>query len=207
MMKLPQRFVPVGFVSAAILLTGLFLVHRAFLYAQDGQSYNTPRPHRIIETEEPEWRINVPVQALVNESRIIAVGVPLRNQCRQAQNGQVTTDYQVRLQEVIKGNVQPEAVISVKMPGGLVTEADGTLLEARARRVRKMQNGKTYILFVKNAPGQGDSYTPLRGSQGLYEIPLNGNRVIHLGRSFDLPPANDGELVSVFLQQIRALVH
>lgn len=196
-------------------IAGLCIAYQGLTYAQSGSVVaNSQRaeqievlPRRIVELDNPEWRQNVPLQAIVGESRIIAIGVPLRNNCRQAPNGQITTDYQVQLQEVIKGKVQPDAVISVKMPGGLITENDGTLLEARARAVRKMQNGKKYILFLKNAPGGNDSLSPLRGSQGLYEIPRYGTRVIHLGRSFLLPPADDGEEISVFLQAVRSLVN
>ena len=164
------------------------------------------RHGRVIELDEPEWRENLPLQASVSQSRIIAIGVALRNTCRRASNGQITTDYEVRLQEVMKGNARPDTIISVKMPGGLVNESDGNLLEARTRQVRKMQNGKRYILFLKNSPGGTDSYTPLRGSQGLYEIPINGTLVTHLGRSFLLAPADDGEQVSIFLTQVRDLV-
>jgi hypothetical protein len=145
------------------------------------------------------------MQALVSESRLIVVGVPQRNSCHQSQNGHITTDYQIQIQEVLKGTAQPNTIIPVQMPGGLITESNGNLLEARTRQIRKMQNGKKYIIFLKNAPGGGDTFATLRGSQGLYEIPPNGTRVIHLGRSFLLPPANDGEIVSVLLDQIRSL--
>jgi hypothetical protein len=46
-------------------------------------------------------------------------------------------------------------------------------------------------------------FIPFSGSQGLFEVPGSNSRVIHLGRSFDLPPADDGEFASLFLQQIR----
>lgn len=184
-------------------------VYQNLTYAQSPASPGAPRaevrPRRVIELDEPEWRHNVPLQALASESRIIAIGVPLRNICSLAPNGQITTDYQVNVQEVVKGNVEPNEIISVKMPGGVVIENDGSLLEGRTRQVRKMQNGKRYILFLKNAPGSHGSFVPLRGSQGLYEIPLNRTRVNHLGRSFLLPPADDGEEISAFLQAVRFL--
>jgi len=180
--------------------------------AQSGQKAagdlktETPR-QRVIELDDPEWRQNIPLTALASQSRIIAIGVPLRNSCNRSQDGnQVTTDYEVRIQEAIKGDVTPDSVISVSMPGGLVTEADRSLLEVRARPVRKMQNGRTYVLFLKNAHPNGNApFTTVRGSQGLYEIPQNGSRVIHLGRSPLLPPAEDGEEISVFLQSVRLM--
>ncbi len=180
--------------------------------AQIGQNFpGDPKSERarrrVVELDDPEWRQNVPLTALASQSRIIAIGVPLRNACNRSQDGnQVTTDYEVRIQEVIKGDVGPDSVISVSMPGGLVTEADRSLLEVRARPVRKMRNGRTYVLFLKNAHPRGNAaFTTVRGSQGIYEIPQNGSRVIHLGRSAELPPADDGEEISVFLQAVRLL--
>jgi len=163
---------------------------------------------RVVELDEPEWRQNIPLTALASESKVIAIGVPIRNGCHRSQDGyQVTTDYEVRLQEVIKGDFQSGSVISLSMPGGLVTEPDRSLLEVRARRVRKMRNGNTYVLFLKKAPaGANTELAPVRGSQGLYEIPQGGTRVIHLGRSTTLPPADDGEEIPVFLQSVRDIV-
>ncbi len=167
----------------------------------------TPGPPRIIELDDPEWRENIPLQGLVSQSRVIAVGEAVRNACRRSQNEhQITTDYEVRLIEVIKGNVEANSVISVKMPGGVVMERNGSLLNVRPRGVTKMQNGKMYVLFLKNAPGGNDSLTPLGGSQGLYEVRNYGTRVFHLGRAFGLLPPDDGEDRSVFLQQIRNFV-
>ncbi len=161
---------------------------------------------RVLEMDQPEWRQNLPLQSQVNQSRLVAVGEPVRNASRRSPDGQrITTDYDVRLIDVFKGIAVAGSMISVKMPGGWVTEDDGVILDARARRVRKMENGKRYMMFLRNAADSDDAFIPLRGSQGLYELPRNGSRVRHLGRSFDLPPADDGELVSLFLQQIRDL--
>ena len=101
--------------------------------------------------------------------------------CRFADGLWITTDYDVRLTEIIKGSSIAGSTISVKMPGGWVTELDGVILDARARRVRKMENGKTYIMFLRNTSDSDSAFMPLRGSQGLYEIPREWVRVRHLG--------------------------
>ncbi|MCA1623244.1 MAG: hypothetical protein LC768_15020 [Acidobacteria bacterium] len=215
-MTLQQRnrgFALILFVSVS-LATGIFVSYQISTNAQNGQKNLQPQDklqgamngRKIIELDDPEWRQNVPLQALASESTVIAVGKPLRNACHPSQNGQqVTTDYEVRLEEVIKGNLQPNSLISVSMPGGMVRESNGDLLEVRARHVRKMRNGRTYVLFLKKAIGKEGILTTMRGSQGIYEIPANGQRVVHLGRSFELPPADDGQEVSAFLQAVRAM--
>lgn len=184
------------------------ITYQRLTYAQKATDVTRKESPRqvLIELDHPEWRVNLPLPALVNQSAIIAIGEPIRNACRQSQTGDVTTDYEVRVHEVIKGPASPEMVISVKMPGGIVTQSDGTVLEARSRFVRRMQDGKRYVMFLERSRHGNESYAPIRGSQGLFEIPPTGGRVIHLGRSFFLPPADDGELISVFLQQVREKV-
>lgn len=156
--------------------------------------------------DEPEWRESVSLQVLGRESDAIIIGKPIRGVSKQSANGQqVTTDYDVRIQESIRGDFQPNATITVSLPGGLIRQADGTLLEVRTPRVRKMTPGKIYALFLKARNPHDNLFMPLRGSQSIYEIPNNGTRVIHLGRSFDLPPADDGPEINAFLQAIRAM--
>lgn len=192
---------------------GFYLSKRLQTQAQsvtESVQSNKPQDRRIYPKisllDEPEWRESVSLEVLGRESKAIVIGKALRNVSRQSANGQeITTDYEVRIQEAIKGDLQPNATITVSMPGGLVRKADGSLHEVRTPRVRKMQNGKTYALFLKAKNPNDDLFTPLRGSQGIYEIPANGTRVVHLGRSPELPPADDAPEINAFLQTIRAM--
>ena len=134
-------------------------------------------------------------------------GDTIRNFCRWSESGhQITTDYQVKVKEVIKGNVNVDSVITVRMPGGLMMERDGSILNVRAQRIRNMLNGKRYVMFLKNAAGSGDAMMPLRGSQGLFEVTLNGLRVLHTESFLDISSDQSGEELPVFLQKIRELM-
>lgn len=165
-----------------------------------------PGPIRVVEIDEPEWRESVSLQTLFNESRVIVVGNAIGNKCQRSEGWpHVTTVYEINVDEVIKGNIQPDTVIPVRMPGGLIMNRDGSILNVRADGLKKMENGKTYVLFLKNAPGVGDWLAPLRGSQGLYEVSENG-RMIHLGRSSGRQSAEEGKEFSVFLEQLREMV-
>jgi hypothetical protein len=156
--------------------------------------------------DEPEWREIVSLDVLGRQSKAIVIGKPIRGVTKQSANGrEVTINFDVQIQEAIKGNLQPNSTITVSMPGGLIREADGTLHEFRTPRVRKMTPGKVYALFLKAKNPNDDLFTPLQGSQGIYEIPASGTRVTHLGRSFDLPPADDGPEINAFLETIRAM--
>lgn len=208
-----SRFVLV--IGGALVLLAIgFVGHRVSTTAQTQNEVkekpvietNLNNGRRVIRLDEAEWHQDVPLPALVRESRIIAIGIPTRNVGRLTQNGQsVITDYEFRIQQVIKGNMQPNSTISVIMPGGMARENTGNLIQAQSLGVRKMQNQKRYLVFLKNS-GDQEVYETLRGSQGIYEIPQNGTRLIHLGRSFRLAPADDGPVISSFLQEIRNLV-
>lgn len=194
---------------AIVAVVGIPVTYQQPSRAQSDDSLSTestsPSNWRVVELDEPGWRQNLTLWTMVTQSRVVATGTVLRNVCRKLPNGEVVTEYQVQLDEILKGNVLPSQVVAVKMPGGRFTESNGTILEARARRVRKMVNGKRYVLFLKQAPGNVGLMT-LQGSQGLYEIPAGGSRVIHLGRSFLLPPADDGLEISMLMRQLREIV-
>ncbi|HSK72842.1 MAG TPA: hypothetical protein VK892_14165 [Pyrinomonadaceae bacterium] len=209
-----NRSIALILIVLVIISAGVILSKYTRTQAQN--SVNTQRtPERlqqamarrqVIELDDPQWRQNVALPTLGAESTTIIIGRALRNVSRQsASESVITTDYDIEVQEIIKGNLQPNSTVSVSLPGGLIKQADGSFLEVRTRNLRKMRNGRTYVLFLKDAAGQNSGMTTVRGSQGIYEIPQNGQRVIHLGRSFELPPDDDGQEISVFLQAIRAL--
>lgn len=198
----------IGFTISFVVISGIFLSRLLLTQAQNAEPRTQPNlaGARIVDLDEPEWRQNVTLEVLGREGSVIVIGKPLSNVCRLSANEhQVTTDYRFEVQEVIKGDFNPNSVIVVKMPGGIAKQSDGTLLDVRTHRVRKMQNGKTYAVFLKGGNRQNDSLVPLRGSQGIFEIPATGTRVIHLGRPFNLPPADDGPEINAFLQTIRAM--
>lgn len=190
---------------------GVLIGHKGLGHAQGSKQVIdarlSPPNWQTLDLDEPEWGQKLPLTALVHQSRSIIIGVALRNICRQLHDGTYVTEYGVLVEEVIKGSSRPDDIIIVRMPGGRFTLADGTILEARTRSVRKMQNDKRYIMFLKPAAGSpGNAFNSLNGSQGLYEIPSNGSRVVHLGRPLGLPLADDGEEIAPFIDQIRSFV-
>lgn len=203
-------------LAAALTITaasGFYFSRRqpmqAQTVAQPAQT-NTPRGTRIYPKvtllDEPEWREKVSLEVLGRESKAIIVGKPIRTVTRQSENGkEVSIHFDVQVQEAIKGDLQPNSMITVTMPGGLIREADGTLREFRTPHMRKMSIGKIYALFLKAKNPNDNVFTPLRGSQGIYEIPANGTRVIHLGFSINLPPPDDEPEINDFLRTIRAM--
>ncbi len=163
---------------------------------------------KVILDDDPEWKQQVSLETLARESKVIVVGRAGPGVGNLSTSGpQVTTDYDVRVTEVIKNGsrenptIRLNSVISVRMPGGMARDSDGTLLAVMARHVFKMQNGKFYVLFLKDSGLLGGGFTPLRGSQGLFEVPESGAKVIRMGTF----PPSEGEDVSAFMDIVRRL--
>lgn len=159
--------------------------------------------HEVIAIDRPEWRQPLSYQALVNLSDVIIVGRPVKNACHVSQTDyRVTTDYDVEVREKIKGD--PGAVIKVSLPGGMAFQSDGRVLDARAKWVRKLKNSSVYVLFLQKVRFDTKVILmPIRGSQGIFEIPTSGSQVVPLGRVTEGPPRPDGMVIGEFLHTVR----
>lgn len=145
------------------------------------------------------------LQDLTQGSALVVVGTPLRNKCSldEVDGDMITTDYEVAINEAIKGNVTQGSTIKVSLPGGRVEFPEGTSAELRTPDFRKMENGKTYVLFLhQNRPGSEEFI--VTGGQGLFEIPSDGSGVRPNGSLLDPAAAeNKDKPVAAFLKAVR----
>lgn len=95
------------------------------------------------------------------------------------------TEYDVVVQEVLKGNVQPDDTIKVALPGGKVMFKDGTTAEVVTPGFKKMVNGKTYALYLSLNPAQSPVYNLTAGPQGMLELLDDNSGVISQARETD----------------------
>lgn len=168
----------------------------------DRQISNQKR--RTIRYDDPLWREKMPLSRMTSESVAIAIVTTVSNVGRLTSEPQgVDTVYKVRVIERIKGSLENE--ITVSLPGGLALEADGGLLSSQAPSVASMFNNKTYVLFLTPSTGPNASFSTLRASQGIYELPADGSAVIHLGSFTDPLPGPPREEQGVFLETVRRL--
>ena len=73
------------------------------------------------------------IAEVAESSSAVIIGTPQSNRCRLSEDEtSITINYQVNVQEVIKGDIQPGSTLTVKLPGGKVTFADGTSAESNA---------------------------------------------------------------------------
>jgi hypothetical protein len=165
-------------------------VNQAALFSADKTrpvSQVKARSVRIVD--DPRWRRQMSLRELMRESASVLVGIPHWNVCQRSADGQtITTEYHVEVKQVIKGEGIAGSFITVSLPGGVAGSGDNTVEEVRTPYFRKMVNGKTYALFLNDAPDATNILTPTNGPQGLFELPADGSKVRHHGRPLTLPP-------------------
>lgn len=114
----------------------------------------------------------------------------------------VVTDSTVRVQDVLKGNVQPGQTIPVRGPGGRVDLEDKTFVDVRMPEFwRNPELGKSYVFFLDR---REKGYFVLRGGpQGLFEITAKGDIRPQVRSQDQLMKSYRGKDVASFLQEIR----
>jgi len=123
----------------------------------------------------------------------------------------ITLDYTVTvqydyIQYAYKGSTHEGDLVTVSIPGGRITFADGTTAEIQTPWFKKMQNGKTYVLFL--SPGASSrTFLTTGEAQGVYEIPTaEGPRTVASNSGIWRDPVwkYNGTDVKSFLRELRA---
>jgi hypothetical protein len=137
---------------------------------------------------DPNWDFSqLGVEALTKNSAAVIVGVATKKLgSRLAGEGKVIlTDYEVSVQETIKGEVTPGGTITVSLIGGRVEFEDGTSAELRTPKFEHIKPGGLYTLFLSESQdGTSGRYTLTGGPQGLVEL-VDDNTVKSHGRPTD----------------------
>lgn len=197
---------------AALLVVGVFYVGDVSSQSQNANGsidLTTKTDNKTKKLSDPVWKLKVPNKQLVNESQFIVVGKPVSNLCVPSGDGsEVVTEYKFKIEEVIKGTVSATDVISVRFPGGLIRQPDGSTFNVVSSGFKKMRNNYTYLLFLKE-----NEYRQListRGPQGVFEFVDNSAALISYGtfaKENFKPNTNEENLNTIeFLEEIRRLV-
>jgi hypothetical protein len=143
---------------------------------------------------------------LVNDSAVVIIGTVQKNTPALSPDGKsISLDYEVRVEYVYKGRTQPDSTITVSLPGGRVKFDDGSTAEIMTPWLRKMQNGKSYALFLQpgNVKGQ---FVTTGEAQGLIEIPTDASdRTVKTSSGIHSHPIRryNGQDVKTFLRELR----
>jgi hypothetical protein len=162
--------------------------------------------HYVATWDDPQWKQARDIKTLAKSSSFIILGRAAWNVCKLSQDGdQITIDYGVKVSDVIKGNVKPGINLAVSLPGGMVRFADGTSAEFRTPTFRKMNKGRTYLLFLSMDNKRGGILVPTHGPQSIFEVSLDGASASHFSADFTAPQPPPQNLNAV-LSEIRDAV-
>lgn len=143
---------------------------------------------------------------LTAQSSAVIIGTPQGNTPTLSRDGKsLTLNYKVQVEYVYKGKLQQGNTVTVTLPGGRLKFDDGSTAEVRTPWFKKMQNGKTYALFLTSGSGN-DLFVTTGEAQGIFEIPTTqDDRIVksHSGIPQDPVWKYHGTPVKAFLEELR----
>ena len=159
-----------------------------------------------IREYDPHWDLgNFNIESLTRGSDAVVVGTPRKVLgTRIAGEGQlILTDYEVSVQEAIKGKPMPADAITVSLIGGRVEFEDGTAAEVQTPEFEHMKLHSTYTFFLSQGQSAPGTYTLAGGPQGLIEFGVDGKVKSH-GRESDVSAQEiKNKSIDDFLKEVR----
>jgi len=144
-------------------------------------------------------------EALTKNSADVVVGVAGRSLGGHlTESGlAIVTDYEVVVQDTIKGDVTPGSTIVVSLLGGRVDFEGGISAELITPKFEHVKAGNSYTLFLTEVEKSPGKFTLTGGPQGLVELASDGTVKSH-GRESDpiAKQANEKSRES-FLKDVR----
>src|SRR5262249_8054254 len=132
---------------------------------------------------------------------------PILNTSKLSDSGQqILTEHQVRVEQTLKGAVQPNHVITVTVVGGKVSFEDGTTAEIRTPDLGSINKGKTYIFCLRERQNASvDNCGLIGGGQGLFEI-TSDLMIEPRGEKVDTVQRYKHAAATSFVEDIKAAV-
>jgi len=161
---------------------------------------------RYVKSEDPSTAPRYQSLGQIgNLSSVVIVGDAQTNACRLSADGKsISINYEVEVREALKGNYKAGDVITVSLPGGRVSFEDGTTAEVRTSWFKKMENGKSYVLFL--SAGTQGGFVATGGAQGVYGLSEDETVKTHSGRLKDPVWKYNGMSRDAFLEEVRKVI-
>ena len=160
--------------------------------------------HYVAEYD-PHWDIGLfSVETLTKSSVAVIVGrFTKKLDARIPDSRVIFTDYEVTIDELIKGNLHQVRTIVLTVPGGRIDFEDGTSAEQITPNFERPRIARTYVLFLTEEVALPSVFFLSGGPQGMFDIEDNSNVKSH-GRPDD-PGAVEakGKNRDSFLEHVR----
>lgn len=155
---------------------------------------------------DPHWDLLIPLETLTKDSVAVIVGrFTKKLDARIPDSMVIFTDYEVAVNELVKGNLKQAKTIVVTVPGGRVDFEDGTSAEQTTPTFERPRIGRTYTLFLTTENAVPSVFFLMGGPQGIFDIE-DSSAVKSHGREDD-PSAVEtkGQNRESFLKNVREL--
>lgn len=111
------------------------------------------------------------VETLTKSSAVVIVGRFTRKLDPRLLDGKVIfTDYEVAVEELVKGDIKPAETIVVTLPGGRIYFEDGTSAEQTTPTFEHPLIGRAYTLFLVREAAVPSVFFLTGGPQGMFDI-------------------------------------
>jgi hypothetical protein len=162
---------------------------------------------------DPNWDTGLfNIENLTKNSMVVVVGTVVKNRGARlsAADQLIVTDYEVVVDETMKGGPVKGDTITIALVGGSVEFDDGTSAELRTPEFEHVKPGGAYLLFLGESTNGPNEYTLTGGPQGLVEITVDGTLKSH-GRptdpiSLETKDPNTGKNKGSFMREVRKAV-
>ena len=120
----------------------------------------------------PHWDLlPFSVETLTKNSAAVIVGRFTRKLDARLLDGKVIfTDYEVAVEELVKGDIKQAETIVVSLPGGRIYFEDGTSAEQTTPTFEHPLIGRAYTLFLMQEPAVPSVFFLSGGPQGMFDI-------------------------------------
>src|SRR6185295_1380379 len=114
---------------------------------------------RFVSSERTTGWAKYDLESLTSHSAAVIMGTPLNSSSSLTTNGErITTEYQIKVSRIFKGQVQDNSLIRVSVPGGKVIFEDGTSAEILTPDLGPITKNQTYVLFLHPSKSDRDIF-------------------------------------------------
>lgn len=158
-----------------------------------------------VTERDPHWNYGkFDIESLTKNSAAVIVGRFTKQLDGRLIDGRViNTDYEVAVEELVKGDLTQAKTIVVTVPGGRVFFDDGTSVEERTPKFEHPQIGRAYTLFLMEETAFPSIFFLAGGPAGLFDIEDSASVKSH-GRPDDVEAVETkGKSRDEFMKTVR----
>ena len=127
--------------------------------------------HYVAEYDPHWWCLQPDVETLTKNSVAVIIGrFRKKLDARIPDSRVIFTDYEVSVDELIKGDLKQAKTIVITLPGGRIDFEDGTSAEQTTPTFEQARIGRTYTLFLTIENAVPSVYFLMGGPQGMIDI-------------------------------------